>query len=114
MATRPASPPPLPPPKQDLFVLFFVPGTARLAPEAEQIVKQAAGSVQQSKVARIEIAVPADTPGGVRLKEGRLTAIQNVLSAAHVDPKLYTGRDLENLTDRVPGATDRAEIRLVP
>jgi hypothetical protein len=107
MTVRPA-------PKQSFFVLFFVPGTARLAPEADQIVRQAAGIALQSKVSKIEIAIPRDTPGGVPLVEGRFTAIQNILSAAHVDQKLLAPAAPSDATASLPGAADRAEIRLLP
>jgi len=101
-------------PKQTLFILFFVPGTTRLAPEAEAIVRQAAGIALESKVTKIEIAVPQDTPGGVSLVEGRFTSVQNILSAAHVDTKLLTRANLAADAESLPGATDRAEVRLLP
>ena len=101
-------------PKQSLFVLFFVPGTARLAPEAEQIIRQAAGAALQSKVSKIEIAVPKDTPGGVPLVEGRVTAIQNILSASHVAQSLLAPTALADAGPSVPGSADRAEVRLLP
>jgi hypothetical protein len=94
--------------------LFFVPGTARLAPEAEQIVRQAAGIALASKVSKIEIAVPRDTPGGVPLVEGRITAIQNILSAAHVDQKLLAPAAPSDAAASLPGTANRAEIRLLP
>jgi hypothetical protein len=112
MLVRPSTMPP--PPKQTLFILFFVPGTSRLAPEAEQIVRQAAGIAQQSKVSKIEIAVPRDTPGGVPLVEARVTAIQNILSAAHVEQNFFAPTVLLDATPTVPAAADRAEVRLLP
>src|SRR4029077_5519879 len=51
---------------QDFFVLFFVPGTTQLSPEAQQIVRQAADDARTER-AKIVIAIPPDTPGGVRL-----------------------------------------------
>lgn len=102
------------PPRQNFFVLFFVPGTVRLAPEAEQIVRQAAATALMAKVSKIEIAVAQDTPGGVPLREGRATAIQNILSASHVDSKLYARANMPPAAASVAGAADRAEITLVP
>jgi len=102
------------PPKQSFFAVFFVPGTIRLTPEAEQIVRQAAATAATSKTSKIEVAVPQDTPGGMTLREGRFTAIQNVLSSASIDMNLFTRTALSDAATRLPGAADRAEIRLVP
>lgn len=101
-------------PQRSTFILFFVPGTARLAPEAEEIVRQAAGSAVSSRVSKIEIAVPRDAPGGAALVEGRYTSIQNILSAARVDSKLLARGNLSDAAANLPGAADRAELRLLP
>jgi hypothetical protein len=100
-------------PSQDFFVLFFVPGTVRLAPEAEQIVRQAAANARAARVSRIVIAIPSDTPGGMTLVEGRRTAVENILSAQGTDPKLYSTVPLAAAGAAPRGAIDRAEIRLV-
>jgi len=102
------------PPKQTVFAVFFVPGTIRLAPEAEQIVRQAAMIAATSKTSRIEVAVPLDTPGGMALREGRFTAIQNVLSASPANPMLFQRVPLSDAAANLPGGADRAEIHLVP
>ena len=101
-------------PPQDFFVLFFNPGTTQLAPEAQQIVRQAAASARAARASKIVIAIPPDTPGGVGLVEGRRTAVENILSAAGTDPKLYTNVPLAAAGTAAQGAIDRAEIRLVP
>jgi hypothetical protein len=101
-------------PSQDFFVLFFVPGTTRLAPEAEQIVRQAAAGARAARVSKIVIAIPPDTPGGMPLVEGRRTAVENILSAAGTDPKLYAAVPLSATGTAPQGAINRAEIRLVP
>jgi hypothetical protein len=100
-------------PAQDFYVVFFVPGTTRLAPEAEQIVRQAAANARAARASKIEIAIPPDTPGGIRLVEGRLTAIENILSAAGSDSKLYASTPLAAAGTGPAGAINRAEIRLV-
>jgi len=101
-------------PPQDFFVLFFNPGTAQLAPEAQQIVMQAAANARAARASKIVIAIPPDTPGGMRLVEGRRTAVENILSAAGTDPKLYAAVPLAAVSGTAaPGAIDRAEIRLV-
>jgi len=97
---------------QDFFVLFFVPGTTRLSPEAQQIVRQAADDARTER-AKIVIAIPPDTPGGVRLVEGRRTAVENILSAAGTDAKLYSTVPLATAGTAPQGAIDRAEVRLV-
>ena len=102
------------PPKQTVFAVFFIPGTIRLAPEAEQIVRQAAAVAATTKTSRIEVAVPLDTPGGMALREGRFTAIQNVLSASPVNPMLFQRVPLSDAAAKLPGGADRAEIHLVP
>ena len=102
-----------PRPPQDYFVLFFVPGTTMLAPEAQQIVRQAAYNARMQKLAKIEIAVPPDTPGGVRLVEGRVTAIENILSVEGADAKLYALKPPTNEAANIPAAQNRAEIRLL-
>lgn len=99
---------------QDLFIVFFVPGTVRLAPDAQEIVRQAAGTALDRKVSKIEIAIPRDAPGGVSLAEGRFTSIQNILSAAHVDEKVLARADASDDAASLPGGADRAEIRLSP
>jgi hypothetical protein len=100
-------------PPQDFFVLFFVPGTTQLTPEAQQIVRQAADDARAARPSKVVIAIPPDTPGGVRLVEGRLTAVENILSAAGTDSKLYSTAALAVAGTAPQGAIDRAEIRLV-
>jgi hypothetical protein len=101
-------------PAQNLFIVFFVPGTVRLDPDAQQIIRQAAGTALDRKVSKIEVAIPRDAPGGVSLVEGRFTSIQNILSAAHVDQKLLAQAHVSDAAASLPGAADRAEIRLLP
>jgi hypothetical protein len=102
------------PPKQSLFLVFFIPGTVRLAPDAEQIVRQAAMIAASSKTSKIEVAVPVDTPGGMTLREGRFTAIQNVLASSNINPMLFTRAPVSDAAAKLPGGADRAEIRLLP
>jgi len=100
-------------PAQNFFVLFFVPGTSQLAPEAQQIVRQVAASAKAQKATKIQVSVPPDTPGGAQLVEGRFTAIENILSASGVDSKLYARAPLMTAGPDIAGAANRAEIRLV-
>ena len=103
-----------PSPAQNLFIVFFVPGTVNLTPDAQQIVRQAAGTALDRKATKIEIAIPRDAPGGVSLAEGRFTSIQNILSAARVDQKVLSKADVSDDAASLPGAANRAEIRLQP
>jgi hypothetical protein len=100
-------------PPQDFFVLFFNPSTSQLAPEAQQIVRQAAANARTLRARQIVIAIPANTPGGMQLVEGRRTAVENILSAAGTDPKLFSRVPLTAAGPAPQGALDRAEIRLV-
>lgn len=100
-------------PPQDFFVLFFNPGTSQLAPEAQQIVRQAAANARSVRATQIVIAIPANTPGGMQLVEGRRTAVENILSAAGADPKLFSRVPLAAAGPAPQGAVDRAEIRLM-
>jgi len=100
-------------PRQDFFVLFFVPDTIELAPEAQQIVRQAAANAKDGGFSKIDIAVPGDAPGNADLVEGRFTAIQNILSASGIDPKLFEHARLSDTATNLPGAANRAEIKLL-
>ena len=102
------------PPGPALFVVFFAPGSVELSPEAREIVEQAAADTRGTKYAMIEIALPPDAPGGAAVRERRFTAIQNALSAAMGDPRLNARAALSAATANIPGAADRAEIRLTP
>lgn len=93
--------------------MFFVPGTVRLPPEGQDIVRQAADTAVATRASRIQIAVPLDA-GTAGLREGRFTAIQNILSASGVPPRVNAGAQLVVPTAMIPAANDRAEIRLIP
>ena len=97
----------------DHYVVFFSPRTAQLADDAQMIVRQAALAVRQRKPSKIEIAVPPAVPGGPNVVEGRYTAIQNMISAAGGDAAVYARVVLSSDAQRLPGANDRAEIRLL-
>ena len=97
---------------QDFFPVFFTANTAELSPDAQGIVRQAAANAKMLKASKIEVAVPPDAAGRT-LREGRFTAIQNVLSAAGVNPNLLARSMLSADAARLPGAADRAEIKLI-
>ena len=103
-----------PAPMPSFFIVFFVPSTAQLTPEAQAIVRQAAMNAMGTRVSRIEVAVPTDAMGGASLREARFTAIQNILSAVGVDPRIQARAQLSAMAAMLPGAADRAEIRLLP
>ena len=95
-----------------VFAVFFVPGTTDLTTDAQEIVREAARSATEQRASKIDVAVPVDAPG-VSLTEGRFTAIQNVLSASGIDSGLLQRGSLSATAAMLPGAADRAEIRLV-
>lgn len=97
----------------DFFLMFFVSGNVQLSPEARRIVEQAAVSAKAQKPSIIEIAVPPDVPGAAPLFDARVSAIENVLSAEGVDSKWFAHRPLSEAETAVPGASSRAEIRIV-
>ena len=99
--------------QQELFIVFFVPGTVRLPPEGQDIVRQAADTAVAIRASRIQIAVPLDA-GANGLREARFTAIQNILSASGVSARVNAGAQLVAPAAMLPGASDRAEIRLIP
>jgi hypothetical protein len=100
-------------PGQDFFGVFFVPGTTELSPDAQAIVRQAAQSAKDIHAARIDVALPPDAPGGADLTEGRFTAIQNILSASGIGAGVLQRASLSDAAAKLPGAADRAEIRLL-
>src|SRR5262245_34043235 len=65
---------------QNFFVMFFVPGSAEISPEARWIVERAAASAREQEASAIEIAISSDTARKAHLFETRATAIANVLS----------------------------------
>jgi hypothetical protein len=97
----------------DSFIMFFVSGSVEIPPEAQQIVGRAAANAKAKKASAIEIAVPPDAPGGAHLFERRVSAIENVLSAEGIDPKLFIRRPLSKAETSIPGAGGRAEITIV-
>ena len=101
---------PMPP---DHYVVFFAPRTAQLAVDAQEIVREAAAAAKLRKASKIEIAVPPAVPGGSNVVEDRYTAIQNIISAAGMDPGLYKHVVLSSDAMVLPGGVDRAEIRLI-
>ena len=97
----------------DRYVVFFSPRTAELGMDAQSVVRLAALAAQKRKASRIEIAVPPEAPRSSDLVEGRYTAIQNIISATGIDAKLYARAVLSADAMVLPGANDRAEIRLI-
>lgn len=107
--TASLAPAPMPP---DHYVVFFAPRTAQLAIDAQEIVREAAAAAKLRKASMIEIAVPPAVPGGASVVEERYTAIQNIISAAGTSG-LYKRVVLTSDAMTLPGAVDRAEIRLI-
>jgi hypothetical protein len=98
---------------QDFFVMFFVPGSEDISPEARFIVEQAAASAKAQEASAIEIALSSGASGQAGLFDPRATAIENVLSAEGVEAVHFVRRRLSKSEISIPGTEDRAEIRIV-
>jgi hypothetical protein len=96
-----------------VFVMFFVPGSTEISPEARLIVAQAAATVKTQEAATIEIALPPDASERMSLFEARAAAIENVLTAEGADSVHFALRQLSKAEISIPGAGSRAEIRIV-
>ncbi|HYM17342.1 MAG TPA: hypothetical protein VEU06_02160 [Micropepsaceae bacterium] len=97
---------------QDFFVMFFVPGSKDISPEARWIVEQAAASAKAQEASAIEIALSSGTSRRASLSDMRAAAIEKVLSAE--GPEIhFVRRPLSKSEISIPGAEDRAEIRIV-
>ena len=75
-----------PPPKQ--FDVFFGVGSARLTPEAQQVVNTAVVAIRDTKPSSILVEGEADgaSPKDAQLADQRATTVTNALKAAGVDP----------------------------
>ena len=96
---------------QDFFVMFFVPGSRDITPEARWIVEQAAASAKAQEASAIEIALSSGQ-SRVSLVQARTAAIEKVLSAEGSEIH-FLRRPLSKSEISIPGAEDRAEIRIV-
>jgi hypothetical protein len=96
---------------QDFFVMFFVPGSKDISPEARWIVEQAAASAKAQEASAIEIALSSGI-SQVSLVQARTAAIEKVLSAEGTEIH-FVRRPLSKSEISIPGAEDRAEIRIV-
>ena len=93
------------------YVVFFEPKLSELDPAAQAIVRKAAVAIGEQRPSRIEIVVPAKVPGGRDVIDARRAAILKIISDSDVDAsRVILSTDGLNL----PGAADRAEIRLIP
>jgi hypothetical protein len=98
---------------QNFFVMFFVPGSAVISPEARWIVERAAASAIGQEASAVEIAISSDTARRTDLFEARAAAIEGVLSADGAEQVRFVRRPLSESENRILGAEDRAEIRIV-
>jgi hypothetical protein len=98
---------------QSFFVMFFVPGSADITPEARWIVEQAAASAKAQEASTLEIAISPESSREVDLFKARAAAIENVLSAQVAEPIRFVPRQLSIAENSIPGADSRAEIRIV-
>ncbi len=100
-------------PNRDFFVMFFVPDSTEISPEARWIVEQAAASARNQEASTIEIAMSPDASGHEGLFKARAAAIENVLSGKGAEAVHFVRRPLSDAENSIPGAESRAEIRIV-
>ncbi len=83
-STTPPSPPP-PPPKQ--FDIFFQVNSARLTPEAQQVVDAIVAMIRDTKPSSIVVEGEADgaLPRDAQLADQRASTVAGALRAAGVD-----------------------------
>jgi hypothetical protein len=98
---------------QSFFVMFFLPGSAEISPEARWIVEQAAASAKVHEASMFEIAISPDESSASDLFKARAAAIENVLSAEGAEPVHFVSRPLSEAENSIPCAGSRAEIRVV-
>jgi len=97
----------------DFFVMFFVPGSTEISPEARWIVSRAAATAKNQEATTIEIALSADGSGGTHLFKARAAAIETLLSAEGANAIHFARRPLSKSEISIPGADSRAELRIV-
>jgi len=97
----------------EFFVMFFVPGSSEISPEARWIVARAAASAKIEEASTIEVALSPDPSRRSGLFEARAAAIESVLSAEGATTLHFARRPLSKDEISIPGAASRAEIRIV-
>ncbi len=96
------------------YVVFFAPKASRLDAEGQAVVHEAVAAIEQRRPSKIEIVVPTAVPAGPDVVEARYATIQNIISASGMDADMYSRVALASGGINLPGADDRAEIRLIP
>lgn len=102
-AAPPAPPPPPPPAAPPQFIVFFGLGSAELVPEAERVVRDAAGAARDFGAAAIRIVAHTDSAGSSasnqRLSERRALAVRAALAANGIPASAITteGRGEDDL-----------------
>lgn len=96
------------------YVVFFDPDASQLDAEGQAIVREAVAGIEDRRPSKIEIMVPAKAPGGDEMIQDRYATIQNIMLASGMDAAMDTRVVLASDGINLPGANDRAEIRLIP
>ena len=99
---------------KERYLVFFAPRGTQLDPTGQEIVREAVAAMDERRPSKIEIVAPPKASGGADVVEARYTAIQNIISAFGVDAAICTRVKLTASATDLPGANDRAEIRLIP
>jgi hypothetical protein len=95
------------------YVVFFDPSGSKLDAEGRAIVREAAAAIGERRPSEIEIVVPK-APGSADVAEARYVAIENIISSTGEGSPMRSRVVLASNGINLPGASDRAEIRLIP
>lgn len=100
------------------FIVFFSGDSAKLTPEAQLIVKDAASHIQNTRPATVMIAAGVKAGGNMDLSEPRFQAVREELVADGIEPKIIArapipGPQLAAVDGGLSSGDERAEIRLL-
>ena len=100
------------------FIVFFSGDSAKLTPEAQLIVKDAASHIQNTRPATVMIAAGVKAGGNMELSEPRFQAVREALLADGIEPAIIArapipGPKLASVDGGLSAGDERAEIRLL-
>jgi hypothetical protein len=100
------------------FIVFFSGDSAKLTPEAQLIVKDAASHIHNTRPATVMIAAGVKAGGNMDLSEPRFQAVREALVADGIEPAIIArapipGPQLAAVDGGLSSGDERAEIRLL-
>ncbi len=98
----------------DHYIVFFEPTASQLDSEGQAIVREAVAGIEERMPSKVEIVVPAKGAGEFEMAQSRYAAIRNLMSTSGMDAAMDSRVALASGGTNLPGADDRAEIRLIP